>query len=67
MSDELPGAPKPPEPVKAKKTGLSRQDRRRLLRTALLAGGVLGAALAGYLPLGYAPKQRLRPPGALDE
>jgi ferredoxin-type protein NapG len=37
------------------------------LRTALLAGGVLGAALSGYLPLAYAQKQRLRPPGALDE
>ena len=44
-----------------------RQERRRFLRTALLAGGVLGAALSGYLPLAYANRQRLRPPGALPE
>lgn len=43
------------------------QARRRFLRTVLLTGGVLGAALSGYLPLAYAKKQRLRPPGALDE
>lgn len=50
-----------------KKPRLNRQERRRWLRTALLAGGVLGAALSGYLPLAYAQKRRLRPPGALDE
>jgi ferredoxin-type protein NapG len=43
------------------------QARRRFLRTVLLTGGVLGAALSGYLPLAYAKKSRLRPPGALDE
>jgi ferredoxin-type protein NapG len=43
------------------------QARRRVLRTILLTGGVLGAAVSGYLPLAYAQKQRLRPPGALDE
>ncbi|MGE5467603.1 MAG: 4Fe-4S dicluster domain-containing protein [Ignavibacteria bacterium] len=43
------------------------QARRRFLRTVLLTGGVLGAALSGYLPLAYAKKERLRPPGALDE
>lgn len=43
------------------------QARRRVLRTILLTGGVLGAAISGYLPLAYAKKQRLRPPGALDE
>ena len=43
------------------------QTRRRVLRTILLTGGVLGAALSGYLPLAYAKKKRLRPPGALDE
>ncbi|MDR1968663.1 MAG: 4Fe-4S dicluster domain-containing protein [Burkholderiaceae bacterium] len=41
--------------------------RRRILRTILLSGGVLGAALSGYLPVIYAEKKRLRPPGALDE
>ena len=69
MSDEKPepSAPVTPSSAKIKKPVLSRQDRRRLLRTALLAGGVLGAALSGYLPLAYAQKKRLRPPGALDE
>jgi len=43
------------------------QARRRVLRTILLTSGVLGAAVSGYLPLAYAKKQRLRPPGALDE
>lgn len=42
-------------------------SRRRVLRTILLTGGVLGAALSGFLPLVYAQKKRLRPPGALDE
>lgn len=44
-----------------------RQARRRFVRTVLLTGGVLGAAISGYLPLVYAMKARLRPPGALDE
>jgi hypothetical protein len=52
MSDEHADAPTPVAPVNSKKSGLSRQDRRRLLRTALLAGGVLGAALSG----GCAPR-----------
>ena len=43
------------------------QARRRVLRTILLTGGVMGAALSGFLPLIYTQKQRLRPPGALDE
>lgn len=43
------------------------RERRRWLRTMLLTGGVLGAALSGYLPLVYSKKWRLRPPGALDE
>jgi len=43
------------------------QARRRVLRTLLLTGGVLGAAVSGYLPLAYAQRKRLRPPGALDE
>lgn len=42
-------------------------NRRRALRTILLTGGVLGAAASGFLPLVYAQKKRLRPPGALDE
>ena len=43
------------------------QARRRVLRTILLSGGVLGAAASGFLPVVYAQKKRLRPPGALDE
>ncbi len=43
------------------------QARRRFLRTVLLTGGILGASLSGYLPVAYAKKPRLRPPGALDE
>lgn len=31
-------------------------NRRRVLRTILLTGGVLGAALSGFLPLVYAQK-----------
>ena len=42
-------------------------NRRRVLRTILLTGGVIGAAASGFLPLIYAQKKRLRPPGALDE
>lgn len=42
-------------------------NRRRILRTILLTGGVLGAAGSGFLPLVYSKKNRLRPPGALDE
>lgn len=45
----------------------AQQARRRVLRTILLTGGVMGAALSGFLPLAYAQKSRLRPPGALDE
>ena len=65
MSDDKPEAT--PSAASPTKPRLSRQDRRKWLRTALLAGGVIGAALSGYLPLVYAQKKRLRPPGALDE
>jgi ferredoxin-type protein NapG len=62
-----PSVPLPP----GKKPPLSiwkrQANRRRFLRTLLLSGGVLGAALSGYLPMAYARRQRLRPPGALDE
>jgi ferredoxin-type protein NapG len=82
MSDEdrLPEDSAAPEPEPApapKKVGgggappLSKerrqQARRRVLRTILLTGGVMGAALSGFLPLAYAQRKRLRPPGALDE
>jgi ferredoxin-type protein NapG len=64
-----PPGDKPPAPKG--KPALSRQRqqqaRRQVLHTVLLSGGVLGAALSGYLPLAYSQRQRLRPPGALDE
>ncbi len=55
--------PPPPPLSKAKR----QTQRRRFIRTALLTGGVLGAALSGFLPQIYALRRRLRPPGALDE
>ena len=65
MSDTPTPAPSPPPKPTRKRS--SRQERRRLLRTTLLAGGVVGAALSGWLPLVYSQTKRLRPPGALDE
>ena len=57
-----PGNAKPP-PSRER----AQQARRRVLRTILLTGGVMGAAMSGFLPLVYARTKRLRPPGALDE
>lgn len=59
---------KPTTDAKAPVSIAKRQtERRRVLRTILLTGGVLGAAVSGFLPLVYSQKKRLRPPGALDE
>lgn len=57
------GKPKPPPLSRVRRQEL----RRKLLRTLLLTGGIVGAGLSGFLPLIYARKARLRPPGALDE
>ncbi|MGA9395723.1 MAG: 4Fe-4S dicluster domain-containing protein [Azonexus sp.] len=62
--DERKPAPGPTPPVSIAKR---QTNRRRALRTILLTGGVLGAAMSGFLPLIYSQKKRLRPPGALDE
>lgn len=43
------------------------EARRRFLRSVLLGGGVVAAALAGWVPVSRAHPLRLRPPGALDE
>jgi ferredoxin-type protein NapG len=43
------------------------QNRREFIRTTLLAGGTLIAALAGYIPLASGGTRRLRPPGALKD
>ncbi|MDP2811705.1 MAG: 4Fe-4S dicluster domain-containing protein [Rhodocyclaceae bacterium] len=65
------GEGRTPKALAAGKPPLSKerqqQARRRVLRTILLTGGVMGAALSGFLPLAYARKSRLRPPGALNE
>lgn len=64
-------APPTPQGAPGAKPPLSKerrlQARRRFMRTILLGGGVFGAALSGFLPVAYAQKKRLRPPGALDE
>ena len=62
-NDRKPAAEATPPLSKAKR----QTNRRRVLRTILLTGGVLGAGLSGFLPLIYSQKKRLRPPGALDE
>ncbi len=66
MSDTA-DTPKPPAAKPPLSKERKQQARRRFLRTVLLTGGVMGAALSGYLPIAYATKSRLRPPGALDE
>jgi ferredoxin-type protein NapG len=43
------------------------QARRRFLRSAALATGVVGAGLLGLVPVLGRAQPRLRPPGALDE
>ena len=63
-----PAATRPAGKVKPPLSRSKRQElRRKLLRTLLLTGGIVGAGLSGFLPLVYARKSRLRPPGALDE
>lgn len=42
-------------------------NRRKFIRSLLMAGGVLGVAMLGYIPVASARKSRLRPPGALEE
>lgn len=68
-ADPPPAAARPRPASAADRLSLERQRqaRRRVLHTVLLSGGVLGAALSGWLPLAYAQRERLRPPGALDE
>ena len=67
MSDQ--DSERKPPPAKAPPVSIAKRqtNRRRVLRTLLLTGGVLGAGLSGFLPLIYSQKKRLRPPGALDE
>ena len=67
--DERPPPARPAGKVKPPPLSRSKRQelRRKLLRTILLTGGIVGAGLSGFLPLVYARKSRLRPPGALDE
>ncbi|MEZ5615281.1 MAG: 4Fe-4S binding protein [Rhodocyclaceae bacterium] len=67
--DQAPApAAKPAGKAKPPLSRSRRQElRRKFLRTVLLTGGVLGAGLSGFLPMVYARRQRLRPPGALEE
>lgn len=67
MSDQDPGRKPAASPAPATSIAKRQTNRRRVLRTLLLTGGVLGAAGSGFLPLIYSQKKRLRPPGALDE
>lgn len=43
------------------------QNRREFIRTSILGVGVLGATLAGLLPLAGQANARLRPPGAIKD
>ena len=67
MSDNDTDRKPPPASAPAVSISKRQTNRRRVLRTILLTGGVLGAGLSGFLPLIYSQKKRLRPPGALDE
>ena len=62
MSDDnKPAVKRPAVPVRIK------ANRRKFIRSVFLAGGVLGLSMLGYLPVANARKQRMRPPGALEE
>lgn len=67
MSDQPKEGKPAPEATPPVSIAKRQTQRRRVLRTFLLTGGVLGAAGSGFLPLIYSKKSRLRPPGALDE
>ena len=43
------------------------QNRREFIRTGMLAGGTLIAAMAGFVPIAGGGTHRLRPPGALKD
>jgi len=53
---------------KLKKVSRRQQEaRRKFLRTLVMGFGVVGASLLGYLPVAGRWRERIRPPGALDE
>ena len=60
MSSEKPKKP-PLSPVRRE------QNRRDFIRSTVLVGGTLIAALAGFIPIAAGGTHRLRPPGALKD
>ena len=55
-------------PVKRSAAPVRKQaNRRKFIRSVVLAGGVVGLAMLGYIPVANARKPRMRPPGALEE
>lgn len=62
MSDEKRPVKRPKPAVSAKRKA---QSRREFIRTSVLAGGVIGFSLLGFLPVVQGTALRLRPPGAL--
>ena len=59
------------KPVKKAKPAISAkrkaQSRREFIRTSIMAGGVIGFSLLGFLPVVQGTSMRLRPPGALKK
>jgi ferredoxin-type protein NapG len=64
---QAPGSP--PQPKKAPRSRLSRaqEQRRQLLRGSVLAAGLLLLQPLAWLPVVKRWRERLRPPGALEE
>lgn len=56
--------PKPSNPLINKR---AQEARRRFLRSLVLGTAMLGISTVGYIPVVRAWKQRMRPPGALEE
>lgn len=68
MSDDTPGTPAPaPANPPSVNESRARDARRRFLQAAAVGAGVVGVALSGAIPVLRGTKERLRPPGALDE
>ena len=66
---EAPPAPRARKGAAPPRSNARAQEaRRRFIRTTVMGTAVVGAGLAGYLPVAaQADNPRLRPPGALDE
>ncbi len=65
MSNDPKTGPGKPRPVLTPKR--REQNRREFIRTSILGVGVLGATLAGLIPLVGQANARLRPPGAIKD